>query len=502
MKGREKNIGVIGSSTVKTASDIENTQWVKYKDPKGGHGFAAEDANALNDQLNGKNVEKVGLNNELNGADRIVDGKLIQSKYYSSSKESVNSAFDQTNGNYKYGKQILEVPKDQFEDALVIMKKKISEGKVPGYTDPEKAFEIIKPGEITFKQSLNIAKAGNIDSLWFDVKANAVVSGCAFGISFIITYATGAWQGLSQKKAIKIAFGSAVRTGTIVMISGVVSKQLLRTSIGRTFATFTIKISREIITNIYSTKAGKELIEKIASATMKKSLNGAAAKNVLSKLLRSNLVTSTVTGIVLTIPDVYQTIISKNISWTQFGKNLAVNVGGIGGTIVGASVGASIGSIFLVPGTVIGGFIGSIVGGIGSAISVKKVSDSIVKDDAQIMIESLNTAVGELAFEYMLTEKELIFNVIPKIKDTVDQKWLKEMFKFSGGRENITKQNEFVRKKFESIFEEVLKNRSEIKTPKIKTLKWFSFTLKMRILLDYLFLKFSEIFLKKMNIII
>jgi hypothetical protein len=44
----------------------------------------------------------------------------------------------------------------------------------------------------------------------------------------------------------------------------------LRTSIGRSFAAFTNKISRQVVTKIYSTKAGKELIEKIASAIMKK----------------------------------------------------------------------------------------------------------------------------------------------------------------------------------------------------------------------------------------
>jgi hypothetical protein len=47
---------------------------------------------------------------------------------------------------------------------------------------------------------------------------------------------------------------------------------------------------------------------------MKKVLHGAAAKNVISKLLRSNLVTATVTDVVLTIPDAYSAIVSKSIS--------------------------------------------------------------------------------------------------------------------------------------------------------------------------------------------
>jgi hypothetical protein len=65
------------------------------------------------------------------------------------------------------------------------------------------------------------------------------------------------------KKAFKNAFGSALKTGTIVLISGVGTQQLLRTSFGRSFASFTTKISRQLVTKIYSTKAGKELIEKL-----------------------------------------------------------------------------------------------------------------------------------------------------------------------------------------------------------------------------------------------
>jgi hypothetical protein len=64
------------------SSDLTaNTQFSKYHNKKGGHGFAAEDANALNDRLRGRRVEKVGLSNAKNGPDRIVGGQAIQTKY-------------------------------------------------------------------------------------------------------------------------------------------------------------------------------------------------------------------------------------------------------------------------------------------------------------------------------------------------------------------------------------------------------------------------------------
>ena len=496
--GKVEKAGIAGAGSHQLAVEIENTQWTKYKGPNGGHGYTAEDANALNDKFRGKKVDKVGISNELNGADRIVDGKMIQTKYYNTGKRSVDAAFDQATGKYRYDGQILEVPKDQYEEALARMKEKIAEGKVRGYTDPEKAHEIVKRGDVTYKQSVNIAKAGNIDSLWFDVKTQSVVSVGAFGISFIVSYATGIWHGLEPKKALKNAFGCAVKTGTIVLISGVGTQQLLRTSFGRSFAAFTTKISRQVVTKIYTTKAGKELIEKIASAIMKKALHGAAAKNVISKLLRSNLVTATVTGVVLTIPDAYSAIVSRKISWTQFGKNLAVTAGGIGGGIGGAAGGAAIGTlIFPGIGTVIGGAIGGIAGGIGAALGVKKVTDLIAPDDAQIMIKSMNTAVEELAYEYMLTENELEKTIVPSIKDTVDVKWLREMYKYSGSRSNISRQKRYVREQFEGDFEAVLKNRAKIKIPKLTTLKWMAFKTRTRLIFEYLCMRFLAIFSKK-----
>lgn len=58
------------NSSVKGVASVANTQctndqqWTKYHS-KQGHGFAAEDANALWDKMHGKTVDKVGLDNSL-----------------------------------------------------------------------------------------------------------------------------------------------------------------------------------------------------------------------------------------------------------------------------------------------------------------------------------------------------------------------------------------------------------------------------------------------------
>lgn len=65
-----------------------------------GHGFAAERANNLYDNLTGKNSEIVGDDNAKNGADRIVNGVNIQSKYCNTGSKCVRECFD--NGKFRY----------------------------------------------------------------------------------------------------------------------------------------------------------------------------------------------------------------------------------------------------------------------------------------------------------------------------------------------------------------------------------------------------------------
>ena len=79
------------------ASHLETeTQFQKYHNTRAGHSFAAEDANALNDVLSGKHVDKSGLSNAKNGPDRIVNGtQYIQTKYCQSAQKTINAAFVQ-----------------------------------------------------------------------------------------------------------------------------------------------------------------------------------------------------------------------------------------------------------------------------------------------------------------------------------------------------------------------------------------------------------------------
>ncbi|ENO4573634.1 hypothetical protein ACM47X_004197, partial [Escherichia coli] len=80
------------------------------------------------------NARILGDNNARNGADRLVSGTEIQTKYCSTAARSVGAAFDGQNGQYRYmgnnGPMQLEVPRDQYAGAVETMRNKIREGKV------------------------------------------------------------------------------------------------------------------------------------------------------------------------------------------------------------------------------------------------------------------------------------------------------------------------------------------------------------------------------------
>ena len=65
-----------------------------------GHGFAAERANHLKDTLTGKDAKIIGGDNTKNGADRLVDGVNIQTKYCKTGSNCISECFE--NNTFRY----------------------------------------------------------------------------------------------------------------------------------------------------------------------------------------------------------------------------------------------------------------------------------------------------------------------------------------------------------------------------------------------------------------
>ena len=434
--------GIYGAAGVKVSDNIESTQWTKYRCSQA-HGFTAEDYNALVDRLCGKNVDKVGLNNELNGADRIVDGVKIQSKYCRSAYDSVFSAFDD-DGIFRYPGMKLEVPKGQGEDAVRYMEECIRNGQVPGVSDPAQARNLVIEGHCTYEQSLKIAKAGNLESIKFDVMNQMVTCACAAGFSFVVGYAISRLGGISREYALRQAVNQAFATGATTMVASVAVQQLLRTQVGRNMAAAATNVARKSVDRIMRTPAGAAIVEKMMAGIIGKATTQSAARVACIKMLRSNYFTSAAITVATTAPDVVKACRGKK-SWKQVGKNAAVNIASIGTGGAGWWAGAAAGSC-ICPGigTLVGGVIGAIGGGIAGSFGTKKILDLFVEDDSVKCMGIVEDAIVGLCQEYQVDEEHLepIMKAI-RSKNVFKDSFFEKMYHAGGSDRNASQMRSY-----------------------------------------------------------
>lgn len=105
----------------------------------------------------GKHVVKC-KNDVKNGPDRIVNGVEIQTKYRVTANKSVNSAF--ANGQYRYLCMKLEVPKDQYDEAVRLVRGRIINGKASGITDSNMAEHMVVKEHYTYDEAVVSPKLG------------------------------------------------------------------------------------------------------------------------------------------------------------------------------------------------------------------------------------------------------------------------------------------------------------------------------------------------------
>lgn len=431
------------------------------------HGFAAEHASMLVGHIRGiftgERIQYTGGDKKLNGPDFTIKAPngtitFIQAKYYKTATDSIDACFD-ANNNFKYlysdgTPMCIEVPKDQYSEALNRMRTHIQEGHLNEITDPNKAEEIVRQGTITYKQAVNIAKAGTVESLTYDAVHGCVAASSALGISVLVELAVGCWNGEPLDEAITRSIFTGLEVGGKAFIVTVVSSQLSKTALSRAM----IPTSKAIV-NALGTKAAQVFVNAFRPAGM--AIYGAAAKQAAQKLLRGNTITAAVSLVVFSVPDIVDAFRGR-ISVKQLIKNTATATGGIAGAAGGAWVGAAAGSAILPgPGTAIGGFLGGLVGGLGLSIGVGALADLIAEDDANEMIEIISSEYARLAEEYLLSAEEGE-RVSVLLQRKITGAFLKELFS-SKNRE--LKAAELI----EPMIAEEAANREIVPLPEIKT---------------------------------
>lgn len=400
--GKNAGVGVTGIQSSQVYA--EN---VVYQ-ARQGHGFAAEKANHKIDILSGKDAKIVGGDNAKNGADRLVDGVTIQTKYCNGGGKCISECFD-PGGQFKYLKadgtpMQIEVPSDMYESAIQSMQEKIRQGRVPGVEDPNKARKIIRQGKVTYEQAKNVAKFGTVEGITYDAANGVQVAAGAGSLSAAVTFALSVWRGEDAGTALELACYSGLSVGGVAFVTTIATAQVSRTSIEHT-----LQPASDWVVKKLGSKSARWISNNLSSVYGGADLVGGAAKNHVSKLLRGNVVTAAVTTLVLSTGD-FVRLFHGRISGAQAFKNIASTGASVAGGVSGAAAaGAALGSVIPGPGTVAGFVVGAIGGVIGGALAGKAAStvlDGFIEDDAKQMLEIVNEVFGDLAGDYLLSEEE------------------------------------------------------------------------------------------------
>lgn len=404
-----------------------------------GHGFAAERANTLHDKITGHDAKIVGDDNAKNGADRILDGINIQSKYCSSGSKCIAECFE--NGKFRYlnsdGTPMqIEVPSDKYESAVKAMENRIRKGEVPNVSNPEEARNIVRQGKFSYEQVKNIAKAGTVESIAYDAVNGTIIAAGSFGITSALSFATSVWNGEDMETALKNAAADGLKVGGVTFVTAVLAGQLTKAGLNSMLVG-----SSEAVVNILGEKGSAVLANAFRSGS---NIYGAAAMKSAAKMLRGNAITGIASVVILSTGNICN-IFRGRISGGQLFKNVAGTAstvaGGTAGWVGGAAAGAAIGSAVPIVGTAVGGLIGGLAGAFGGGSlagkAANKALDNFIEDDADWMVRILESVFAQLASDYLLTQHE-VEDVVTYIGENITGKDLKDMYA-SGNREYYAK---------------------------------------------------------------
>lgn len=371
-----------GAAVASSASATEHTQlYDKYRVMQNAHGYAAEDANELVDKLHGRSVQSLGRRNASDGPDRIVDGLKVQTKYCRDAAHTIETSFNKETGMFRYAGQRLEIPSDQYDEAVELMKGKIREGRLPGITDPNEAKNIIRKGAVTYEEACRIARAGTVESIGFDIMTGAVTCGYAAGLSALLIFTVQMMEGEETGEAALSAVEGAAVTAGVVMASHVGTQQFLRAQKTDGVAKAVDKGASKIVRSVRNTKVGRQLFDKAVSGMSGAELAGKEVIGAGRRLVGSTVVSSSITLMVLSTIEVMKGACGKE-TWAMVGRDIAADATGVAGGAAGAWLGTALGTM-VCPGvgSVVGGIIGGVAGGVGGAALTNKVADCLSNNE-------------------------------------------------------------------------------------------------------------------------
>lgn len=404
-----------------------------------GHGHVGEQAGNVLDRFKLKNAQPLGNSHEENGADRIVNGQLIQTKYCTTAGKSISQCFK--NGQAKYitsnGNMMkIEVPRDQYSKAVKLMEKRISNGEVPNETNPNNAYKYVKKGALTYEQA-NIATKSiferNSTIQVRDAKGNVLRDNNGNIITRTVTFQEKLLisAGLDFATGVSIAFPTSVVSSVWVYCNnrwrGISNNEALKNSL--------IALIKPIMFSGFTYMLSSQFVRSPLGNTIAKSLYGEIGKKSTNAMLKGSMLT--ITTIITVGPDLTRALRGR-ISWGQLIKNTAVTGGGI-------AAGMALGSFVPIVGTVAGGVFGGFI--------AKKIADTFLEDDAILMLQIAKEEFIDTILMSGLTKEEF--------EDSLNKTFLHKNFgvflqeMYSTGDDA----RKFVRTTFTNLINEYYNNR-------------------------------------------
>lgn len=408
-----KAAAAAAAATINSNGEVFVEQRAAVNNPAG-HGELAEEANSIIDRLQGHQAEILGRDNAKNGPDRSVDGVLIQTKYYKTARGSLEACFDSSTHQYRYLTEDrtpmqLEVPKDQYQQVLRGFEKKISQGKVPGVSDPRDAEKIVRKGKLTYDQAVNLAKPGTVESVAYDAATGAVTCSCAFGLSFLATTFMAYRETKDITGAVQAGIAAGVQVFGLSFAQHMVVSQLSRAGLSNA-----LMAPSQALVGKLGFKASATIVNGLRALTGKTAISGAAASKQLAKMLRGNAVSAAVTLAVFSVAETYRLFQGK-ASGAQYAQNMACLATSIAGGIAGAAAaGVAAAKVGAVAGTAVSpgmgtivGLAGGMVGGTVGTAAAGVVGGILFEGDSASFGRYFNAMVSCMTVEYLLDGHEM-----------------------------------------------------------------------------------------------
>ncbi len=378
-----------------------------------GHGFAAERANTFYDRFKGHDAQLIGDNNIKDGADRIVDGINIQSKYCATGSECIRECF--SDGKFRYmnsdGTPMqIEVPFDKYDSAVQAMQERIRRGEVPNVSNPEEAKDIVRQGKFTYEQVRNIAKAATVESIAYDAVNGMIIATGAFGITTVLSFAVSVWNGDEIEIALQNAVAEGLKVSGVTLITAIFAGQLTKAGLNSMLVGVSEGMAKALGTKGYTLLAN--------AFNSGKNIYGAATMKSMAKMLRGNIITGVASVAILSTVDVVN-VFRRRISGGQLLKNVANTTA----TTIGGTVGWIAGSAIPIVGQIAGAFIGGTL----ANKATSAVLDNFVADDADAMVEIIETVFVRITMEYLLTGHE-VEDTVDYMSKNISGKELKDMY--------------------------------------------------------------------------